>query len=360
MTEKQLVLVVDDNPDNLKVLGSILTENGLKPAFAQNGRKALTAIQTRRPDLILLDIMMPELDGFEVCKQLQQNPETQDIPVIFLTAKTEKEDVLQGLELGAVDYVTKPFNNLELIKRVKTHLRLKATEQQLKQALAIKDQFFSIIAHDLGNIFHTSLGASRLLVNRKGALEEEDADEMLSMIQDSLNKGEQLLKNLLEWSRSQRGKISMAPAAFQLRAIIDYNLRALEAQANRKNIHLSSWVGDISVVADQNMFNTVIRNLLSNAIKFTPAGGSVTISAEEQDHRVEISISDTGVGIKPKDIDKLFQIDVRHTTLGTAQEQGSGLGLLLCQEFIDKNGGTLGVESEWGKGSRFYINLPSG
>lgn len=360
MNEKQLVLVVDDNPQNLKVLGSILTENGLKPAFAQSGRKALISIQTRRPDLILLDIMMPEMDGFELCQQLQQNPETQDIPVIFLTAKTEKEDVIQGLELGAVDYVTKPFNTLELIKRVKTHLRLKNTEEQLKQALAAKNQFFSIIAHDLVNIFHASLTASQMLADQQGKREESKIYKMLSLIQNSLNQGENLLRNLLEWSRSQTGKIQMIPETLKISMIINHNIILLASQAKEKNIHLSSSVGDLSVVADPNMLDTVIRNLLTNAIKFTPIDGFITISAKKQDSQVEISISDTGIGIKPEDIDKLFRIDVRHTTYGTAQERGSGLGLLLCQEFVEQNGGTLCVESEWGSGSRFYFNLPSG
>jgi signal transduction histidine kinase len=359
MTEKQLVLIVDDNKENLKVLGSILKENGLMPAFAQNGTKALTAIQTRLPDLILLDIMMPDIDGFEVCKRLKQNAATQDIPVIFLTAKTEKDDVIQGLELGAVDYVTKPFNRQELMTRVNTHLKLKTTEEQLKQALAAKDKFFSIIAHDLGNVFNASLGASNMLEDQDGVLEECEAQEMLLLLQNSLNQGYNLLRNLLEWSRSQTGRIQITPATLKLKAVVDQNITLLDNNAKAKNIHLSSSIGDTSVVADENMLDTVIRNLLVNALKFTPVNGSVTISAQRQNNWVEISISDTGVGIKPEDIDKLFQIDVCHTTRGTAQEEGTGLGLLLCKEFVEKNGGTLGVESKLGSGSRFYLNLPS-
>lgn len=359
MTDKNLVLVVDDNKENLKVLGSILKENGLMSAFAPSGAKALTAIQMRLPDLILLDIMMPDMDGYEVCKQLKQNAATQNIPVIFLTAKTEKEDVIQGLELGAVDYVTKPFNRQELMTRVNTHLKLKTTEEQLKQALAAKNKFFSIIAHDLGNVFNASLGATNLLVAQNGTLERDDTQEMLSVIQNSLDKGYHLLRNLLDWSRSQTGRIQITPITLELKTIVEQNITLLDNNAKAKNIHLVSSIGDLSVIADKNMLDVMLRNLLSNAIKFTPVNGSVEIYAQEQDNRVEISISDTGIGIEPEDVEKLFRIDVSHTTRGTAREEGTGLGLLLCKEFVEQNGGTIGVESQSGSGSRFYINLPS-
>ncbi len=359
MNDKKLILVVDDNPENLKILGNILKLNGLSPAFAQNGMKALNSVKKKLPDLILLDVMMPEMDGFEVCRQLKQDSGTKEVPVIFLTAKTEKEDVIQGLELGAVDYVTKPFNSKELMTRVNTHLELKAAKEELKQAVATKDKFFSIIAHDLANIFNTSLGSSNLLTSNE-QLDNEERTEFLLLIHKSLEKGYSLLRNLLEWSRSQTGRIQVTPTTLNLKNLADQNLALLENNAKTKNITLFSSVENISVVADENMLYTIIRNLLSNAIKFTPKGGKIEISATiVEDGLVEISISDTGVGIKPENLDKLFRIDVSLSTRGTAQEEGTGLGLILCKEFVEKNGGTIGVKSELGKGSRFYFCLPS-
>ena len=361
MSTKKLVLVVDDNPQNLKVLGSILRTNGLSPALAQDGMKALNYVKKRHPDLILLDIMMPNIDGFEVCKQLKQNAATKDIPVIFLTAKTEKEDVIQGLELGAVDYVTKPFNSNELMTRVNTHLELRAAKEDLRQALATKDKFLSIIAHDLTNIFNASLGSSNLLRAQGGQLlEESEREEFLALIQNSLEEGYTLLRNLLDWSRSQTGRIQVTQVTLNLKEIIDRNLALLGNNAKTKKINLfSSVLETTSVVADEDMLDTIIRNLLSNAIKFTPTNGQVEIFSKTEENVIEISISDTGVGITPQDIDKLFRIEVSHTTIGTGEEKGTGLGLILCQEFVEKTGGTIGVESEEGKGSRFYIRLPA-
>jgi two-component system sensor histidine kinase/response regulator len=360
MNDNKLILIVDDNPENLKVLGSILKLNGLSPAFAKNGMKALSSVKNRRPDLILLDIMMPEMDGFEVCRQLKQDSVSQEIPIIFLTAKTEKQDVIQGLELGAVDYVTKPFNSKELMTRVNTHLELKAAKEKLRQAVATKDKFFSIIAHDLANIFNTSLGSSSLLTGVQEQLDDEERKEFLLLIHHSLEKGYNLLKNLLEWSRSQTGRIQVTLATLQLKNMVDQNISLLKNNAKAKNITLFSSVDNLSVVADEKMLDTVIRNLLSNAIKFTPKGGKVDISATKvQENVVEISISDTGVGIEPENLDNLFRIDVSVSTRGTAKEEGTGLGLILCKEFVEKNGGTIGVESEPKKGSRFYVRLPS-
>jgi signal transduction histidine kinase len=359
MSDKKLILAVDDSPPNLKVLGNILKENGLSPALVSNGIKALSSVKKRLPDLILLDVMMPDMDGFEVCKQLKQDAATKDIPVIFLTAKTEKEDVIGGLELGAVDYVTKPFNSNELMTRVNTHLELKAAKEELKQALATKDKFFSIIAHDLINPFSALLGLSSLLATQNNQLSADEKEEFIQDILRTSNQGYNLLKNLLDWSRAQTGRIQMTPTTLSLQDIVYRSMALLDNNAKAKNIDIFSSIDTTLVFADEYMLDTVIRNLLSNAIKFTPADGNVEISAKEEGPEVEISISDTGVGIKQQDIDKLFQIDVSHSTVGTAKEEGTGLGLILCKEFVEKNGGTIRVESEEGKGSRFYIRLPS-
>ncbi|RKZ50646.1 MAG: hybrid sensor histidine kinase/response regulator [Candidatus Parabeggiatoa sp. nov. 3] len=360
VSNKKLILVVDDNAMNLKMLGSILKANGLSPAIAQSGANALKSIKRKLPDLILLDVMMPDMDGFEVCKRLKQDVDTQDIPVIFLTAKTEQEDIIQGLEVGAVDYVTKPFNPKELMTRVNTHLELKAAKEGLKQALATKDKFFSIISHDLINLFNALLGLSFLLTDPNMKLGAAEKEDYIQSILKSSRQGYDLLKNLLEWSRSQTGTLKVTPAILNLSQIVDLNIAFLNEHAKNKHINIFSSIEETSLVfADENMLDTVLRNLLANAIKFTPENGQVEISAKQaQENLVEISISDTGVGIKPENIHKLFRSDVSYTTFGTHKEKGTGLGLILCKEFVEKNGGTIGVKSQEGKGSRFYIRLP--
>ncbi len=362
--KKSLVLIVDDMPENCKLLGNLLKEHGYNPAVAPNGQRALDFVQNKKPDLILLDVMMPELDGFEVCKRLKQDISTKDIPIIFLTAKVEKNDVIQGLELGAVDYVEKPFNEKELITRVNTHLALKITRDKLQitvkaleEANATKDKFFSIIAHDLGNIFSGLIGLADMLSNPK----QGEKEFFINMLQQSTQRGYNLLKNLLEWSRLQTGKIKPTAELLYLNEYIESNIMLLATQAENKNITLVSSVDNtLAVFADANMINTVIRNLLSNAIKFTPENGRVEISARRDAEFVEFLVSDTGVGIREQDIGKLFKVDVSHSTAGTADEQGTGLGLILCQDFVESNGGTIWVESELGKGSKFYFSLPIG
>ncbi|MCK5720550.1 MAG: hybrid sensor histidine kinase/response regulator [Thiomargarita sp.] len=359
-----MILIVDDNSQNLKVLGNILKKNGfLEVAFAESGEKALKFLETQEPlpSLILLDIMMPGISGFEVCKSLKSNAKTKEIPIIFLTAKTEKEDIITGLELGAVDYVTKPFNQKELITRIHTHLQLKETTEKLQQTLVAKDKFFSILGHDLVNVFNSSLGAIRIL-NSEHPPTDKVKTEFMSLIEDSLEKGHSLLKNLLEWSRSQTGRIKQQPANISLKMLMDSNTRLLANHAAAKNITIFHSVEkNTFIFADENMINTVIRNLISNAIKFTNYEGKITIATQiVATNLVEISFVDTGIGIKTEDIDKLFRIDISYNRVGTAQEQGTGLGLILCKEFIEKNGGTIKVESELDKGSCFYVRLPLG
>jgi two-component system, sensor histidine kinase and response regulator len=355
---KKLVLVVDDNPENLKVLGNILKEHDLSPAFAQNGSKALTSVNKKIPDLILLDIMMPDMDGFEVCKRLKQDEKTKEIPIIFLTAKVETDDVVKGLEFGAIDYVTKPFNSRELMVRVNTHLELKTAKEELQQAIATKDKFFSIIAHDLANLFNASISSSELLVNNTVPLDEKEKIEFLELIHENLEKGYILLQNLLEWARSQTGRLQITPTDLDLQFMVERNMALLDNNAKAKHIQLISDINAKWAVGDQHTIDTVIRNLLSNAIKFTPQNGKIEISTQQKARQIELSIQDNGVGITPENLDKLFRIDVSCTTRGTAKEKGTGLGLILCKEFVEKNDGTIGVETEAGKGSRFYFRLP--
>jgi len=362
MKKKKTVLIVDDNPENLAFLGKMVVENGWSPGFAPDGVTALDAVKKKLPDLILLDIMMPNMDGFEVCKQLKQDATLAEIPIIFLSAKADEDDVIAGLELGAVDYVTKPFKKKELITRVNTHLELQAAKEELRKALATKDKLFSIIAHDLGNLFNGLVGFSSILTGKTRVVisdsqKKEYSQDILQMAEKGLN----LLTNLLNWSRSQIGSLKINPETINLQYLVNQNIELIQEKAKTKNINLFSQIDAdaSSLFADVNLLNTVVRNLLSNAVKFTPSLGEIKICSKKVNNLIEISVSDTGVGIEAEYIDKLFRIDVIHTTPGTAQEEGNGLGLILCQELVEKLGGTLEVESEVGKGTRFYMRFPS-
>ncbi|MCP4217206.1 MAG: hybrid sensor histidine kinase/response regulator [bacterium] len=361
------ILIVDDVAKNIQVAANILRDEGYRMAFAQDGKAAMEKINSNDFDLVLLDVMMPGMDGFTVCRELKKNSKTCDIPVIFLTAKTETEDIVHGFEEGAVDYVTKPFNGAELLARVKTHLQLKAARERLNSANnelkalnATKDKFFSIIGHDLKNPIQGLILSAHILQNNFDDLEAEKVKEYIDKFGKSARHIADLLKNLLDWSRSQRGKIQCRPGQVDLHLLIKESIELLDEQAQGKGIRLVCGTSqDTCAFVDYDMLTTVIRNLISNSIKFTPPGGEVYVSAQVDEKRVDLTVSDNGVGIEPRDIENLFRIDTQTSTKGTSGEKGTGLGLILCKEFIEKNNGTIRVESQHGQGSDFIITLPS-
>jgi two-component system sensor histidine kinase/response regulator len=368
------VLIVDDIAENIQVLGNILDENDIEFSYATSGKEALEGIAFSKPDLLLLDINMPEMNGFEVCKKLKEDQETKEIPVIFLTARTEQEDIIKGLTIGAVDYVTKPFNPKELLARVNTHLELsifrkiiqaqnkelKNINKDLKEAIISKDKFFSIIAHDLKQPFNTLLGFSELLLKEYDNREPEENKEIVTHIFNSVVLGFDLLSNLLEWSRSQTGRIEYEPQDFSLTDLVRQNILSISDAAYKKNIKLQNDIKEyILAFADRRMIETVVRNLISNALKFNEPGGKIILSHKKENGFIEVSVTDTGIGIKDENLSKLFRLEESFSTPGTDNEQGTGLGLILCKEFIEKNGGEIWVESKIGEGSKFKFTIPA-
>jgi signal transduction histidine kinase len=303
--------------------------------------------------------MMPEMDGFEVCKRLKQQPETQEIPVIFLTAKAETESVIKGFDLRAVDYVTKPFKVKELLARVHAHLTIVHQRQQLEALNASKDKFLSIIAHDLRSPFSSLRILINMSVEQVAHGNQEHLEQTMQLLNTSADTLHALLENLLTWSRIQRGMMEYYPQTIDIRTIVTRNVELLTANAEQKQISLRNLLAEEFVVfADLNMIDAVVRNLVSNALKFTDAGGSIAVSATHSEHEVSVSVSDTGIGIAEEHISKLFRIDAKYKRLGTAHEKGTGLGLILCKEFVEHHGGKIWVESEAGKGSTFTFSLP--
>ena len=385
------ILIVDDLAENHKVLGNILKDAGLNCISALNGVQAMALVEAKSPDLILLDIQMPDMDGFEVCKKLKSESFTMNIPIIFLTAKSDSKDVVEGLRLGAVDYISKPFNPDELIVRVLTHLDLKLAKdkiesqnieltssnekiesyanellelnEKLYETNVTKDKFFSIIAHDLRSPFSGIIGVSEEILNNA---EFFDKDEIIKLVRDingSMTSVYKLIGNLLDWARVQTGKIEFEPNEFNFYEIAFNNIYILNPKALEKNITIESKVDQHFIFDfDYNMLNTVVRNLISNAVKFTNVGGKIILSASfevfDNTEVVVIKVSDNGVGISEDNIAKLFRIDVYHSTVGTAKEKGTGIGLILCKEFIEKHLGSIEVESKFKKGTVFTVILP--
>jgi len=384
---KATILLVDDNTTNLSVLLEYLTESDYKLLIAPNGEQALKQVEYARPDLILLDVMMPGIDGFDTCRRLKQNETTKDIPVIFMTALIDTVDKVKGFAQGGVDYITKPLHAEEVLARVETHLTLRNLQksleeknvrlqqeiakreqveeelrrlnQQLEEANASKDKFFSIIAHDLRSPFNWLIGLTRIIVENIETYSKDEIKNIVSRLHTSTEKVYALLMNLLTWSQLQRGHMEYCPKEISIDKIVEYNIQLFASGAEQKQITFRSLVPEgMTAYADHNMVDTLMRNLLSNALKFTDAGDVVEVSSHQDKNLVEIAVSDTGTGMRQEEMDTLFRIDVKYTNVGTAGEKGTGLGLILCKELIEKNSGQIGVESEVGKGTKFTITLP--
>ncbi|MCP4350311.1 MAG: hybrid sensor histidine kinase/response regulator [Desulfobacterales bacterium] len=361
------VLVVDDNSKNLQILADILRSRDFKVATAKDGFKALKFIDKTKPDIILLDIMMPEMDGFEVSRRLKSKEATKDIPIIFISALNDTSDKIKGFRAGGVDYITKPFQEEEVFARINAQLKLKLASKKLKTANkllqtanATKDKMFSIIAHDLRGPIGSLSQALDILVDSPEIIgTEEQKSTFMKELKASAKRASLLLENLLCWARNQRCEIEYNPADTEFNQIIRNNINLLSGIAKDKTISLTSEINEsLRVYADTDMIMTVVRNLISNALKFTPENGKVTVSAVLKDDFIEISVVDTGVGISENDTEKLFSPDEHFTTYGTQNEKGSGLGLLLCKDFVEKNNGKIWVETEEGKGSKFKFTLP--
>lgn len=362
------ILVVDDNPTNLGVLVDYFKEFGMRILTARDGEVALTRAQATLPDLILLDVMMPGINGFEVCERLKTYPATHDIPVIFMTALSSLDDKVRGFEAGAVDYVTKPVQQAEVMARVSTHLRLRALTRQLQQANqelqelnATRDKFFSIIAHDLRAPFDALMNFPEIMLMRFDTMSQERMREMLERMHQTARSTYQLLQNLLTWARMQKGHLPYEPQPVRLKDTAAQVFRVLGENARQKNLTLVNTIAqEILVQADPSMAETVLRNLVSNALKFTPSGGQITLAAQAapQPNFIEVSVTDTGVGIAAEDIEKVFRLDAKHSTRGTANERGSGLGLMLCREMVQKHGGEISIRSAVGEGTTVAFTLP--
>lgn len=237
--------------------------------------------------------------------------------------------------------------------------QLRESETELKKLNSSKDKLFSIIAHDLRSPFSSLLGFSEFLEQDINELTKDEISTFAGKINESARNVFNLLENLLQWSRIQTGRMSFEPVLFNIANRIKQGIDILSDNSFNKDIKLISVVDDeLMVFADENMVNSVLQNLMSNAIKFTKPGGAVTLSSKEDGDFVEIEVRDTGIGMVEADVAKLFRIDIHHTTVGTNEEKGTGLGLVLCNELINKNGGKMWVKSTFGKGSAFYFTLP--
>lgn len=361
------ILIVDDVMSNVLLLKVLLTNEKFAIATASNGRQALEQVEKENPDLVLLDVMMPDMSGFEVAQHLKSNPNTADIPIIFLTALNSTADIVKGFQVGANDFISKPFNKEELIIRVTHQISLVAAKrlilsktEELQRTIAGRDKLYSVIAHDLRSPMGSiKMVLNMLILNLPSEKIGAEMYELLTMANQTTEDVFSLLDNLLKWTKSQIGKLNVVYQDVDLVEVTDGVIEIFSMVASLKKIRIREMKPEKMMVnADIDMLKTVVRNLLSNAIKFSKENSEVLVKMEEVDGMAVVSVQDYGCGISEEGQKKLLHTDTHFSTFGTNNEEGSGLGLLLCKDFVVKNGGKLWFTSKESEGSIFSFSIP--
>lgn len=338
-TKQSTILAVDDVPANLTILTEIL-KNRYKLKIATNGRKALEIIDQSTPDLILLDIIMPGMDGFEVCRQIRTSEKCDEVPIIFLTARDEPEDVVSGFQLGAADYITKPFNAEELLVRVKAHLELKHNRDTIKQQAAAQRELIHVLCHDLANPVGSIMNVLEVLrMQPENFLEFQD---LLDMAADNSIAIIKLVRQMsaVEEKPLQLEELNLADA-------VQDSLMMLKGRFTQKAIQVLPDVGPVVTVQAEptSLVNSVINNLLTNAVKFSENGAIIKIHATSEPDVVTLSVTDQGIGMPPELLSHVFDIHKTANRPGTLGETGTGFGMPLIRKFMNAYKGDIRITS---------------
>ncbi len=358
---KTRVLVVDDITKNLQVVGTMLRNAGYEVMPTTSGAQALERVRAQLPDLILLDLMMPEMDGLEVCRRLKADTATRQIPVIFLTASNEMEHLVSGFEVGAVDYVTKPFNPPELLARVQTHVELRQARERLRELNEEKNEFMGIAAHDLRNPLSAIQGYAEMVVEDAQALAHRELEGNGARIRETAKRMAEMVQNLLDANRIERGEMQLELAPTNLAATVATVLETQRprAAAKQQTLHWQNEAGPVSVLADSTVLTQVVENLVSNAIKYSPPGKSIYVRLQKSAATVRCEVLDEGPGLSTDDQKKLFGKFARLSAKPTGGEHATGLGLSIVKKMVEAMNGRVWCESEPGKGATFIVEFPA-
>ena len=369
--EKIKILIAEDDFLIAEEISRIVKKIGYRLiGVASNGLKAVEMALKLKPDVVLMDIKMPKLDGLDAAKQIIDGCAA---AIIILTAHESHDLIEKAGESGIAAYLTKPpkpeeieravyialTRHRDLVKSQQLIKELEEHKQQLKELNATKDKFFSIIAHDLRNPVSALFNFSEFLESNINTISPDEFQQYLSIIHTTAKGLFDLLEELLLWANLQSNHYEFKPTNLQLFEEANSVVGLLSANAARKNIQMETNIDHKTLVyADHNMLHTILRNLLTNAIKYTPTNGLVKIYSQIDDNKAYITVSDTGIGLTKENIENLFRIDQQSSTPGTDGEPGTGLGLVLCKEMVERNNGNISVESEPDKGSSFTFILP--
>ncbi|MEZ0276050.1 MAG: response regulator [Roseimicrobium sp.] len=354
----QTILIVDDQEENLRLVGTVLSMMNYDIILASSAEQAFKRLASRLPDLILLDVLMPETDGLATCRQMKAEPKWKDIPVIFLSAADDKNLIVQALEAGGVDYVTKPFNMAELVSRVRTQLSLKQARDQLRMLAEDKDEILGILAHDLKNTLAGMKLSAGLLQGRAAEL----PPRCMALVDNISNSTERMLSFVKEFLANQHAeRLQMRKQMLNLGDFVTLLTANHQAAAHAKKITLVSQIpgSAVQVEGDREAMTQVLENLVSNALKFTPQGGSVEVIVEPPlAGTAKCIVRDSGPGFTDQDRGKMFRRYGRLSARPTGDEPSTGLGLSIVKRLLDAMGGSIVLAEGPSPGAEFIVSLP--
>lgn len=360
------VLLVDDTPANLELLSGILKGRGYKVRAAISGELALQAVHSDPPDLILLDINMPGMDGYAVCAELKSDEKSKGIPVIFLSALNETIDKVKAFGIGGVDYITKPFQLEEVEARVKTHLELSRQKlellenyDKLRELEKLRDSLVHMLVHDLRSPLTVVTGYHELIKDDKKNTLSADSTGYLAEATEAAERIITMVSDVLDTSKMEAGQMKLTVAECDLSRLLEEGVSKLKALLAGREVRFRPPESPATAQADREILARVIQNLLANAIKFTPEnGGLIRLAVESAGSRVRVSVEDNGLGVAPAYRKKIFEKFAQGELRAAQQRYSTGLGLTFCKLAVEAHGGSIGVDSKEGKGSTFWFELP--
>ncbi|MGA2974609.1 MAG: hybrid sensor histidine kinase/response regulator [Spirochaetia bacterium] len=379
MKEKEIIppaniLIVDDTPANLHVLTEMLASAGYRARPTPSGALALRAAQTEQPDLVLLDIRMPEMDGYEVCRRLKTIESLKAVPVIFLSALTDASDKVEAFAVGGVDYVTKPFQLEEVLARVETHLRIRklqkelensnrslaATNTELRDLEALRDSLFHMLVHDMRSPLTVVSGCLQVIQELEAGDLTADGRTLLRDARGSVNALIGMVNSVLDVSRMEAGRMPLKKETCDPAAIAREVFAQLELLRQKRAFSVTTADPPVLVAADRDLLSRVMQNLIGNAIKFTRSeGGAIEVSVQGLASSVRVTVTDNGMGIAPEDQQRIFDKFAQVEAARASRRSSTGLGLTFCKLAVEAHGGCIGVQSAPNKGSSFWFEIPA-
>ena len=343
------ILIVDDTPANVLLLVRMLAARGYSPRSVLSGKLALQAARAEPPDLILLDINMPEMNGYEVCVQLKADPALKEIPVIFISALSETIDKVKAFHVGGVDYVTKPFQFEEVYARVQTHLRLRRLEK-------LREDLTHMVVHDLRNPLSVLFSLLDVLEENEAQNLSDNARQFITLARLSAEELCTMISAILDVGKMGAGEMKLRREPCDLGALISDLLATVPPLPGNRTVTLDAPQQSPAVSADVGLLRRVLQNLLSNALRYTPSGGVIRMAVTSSPGEVRVTVTDSGPGIAPEFHQRIFE------KFGQVEDPfnrtGTGLGLTFCKLAVEAHGGCIGIESDVGKGSIFWLTLP--